>query len=44
MIDLEARDSLLGRNLLGVYDRYEWHHLGPLWLLALGVVRWAGGG
>jgi len=44
VIDLEARDSLLGRNLLGVYDRFGWHHLGPLWLLALGLVRWAGGG
>ena len=44
VIDLEARDSLLGRNLLGVYDRYGWHHLGPLWLLGLGLARWAGGG
>lgn len=43
-IDLEARDSLLGRNLLGVYDRYGWHHLGPLWLLGLGLVRSVGGG
>src|SRR5208282_6301910 len=25
LIDMEARDSLLGRNLLGVYDRYGWH-------------------
>src|ERR1019366_2705544 len=32
LIDLEARNSLVGRNLLGVYDRYGWHHLGPLWL------------
>ena len=44
LIDIEARDSLLGRNLLGVYDRYGWHHLGPLWLLLLGVARWLGGG
>ena len=44
LIDLEARNSLLGRNLLGVYDRYGWHHLGPLWLLVLGVARWLGGG
>jgi len=44
LIDLEARDSLLGRNLLGVYDRYGWHHLGPMWLLVLGVSRWLGGG
>jgi hypothetical protein len=44
LIDIEARDSLLGRNLLGVYDRYGWHHLGPLWLLLLGVSRWLGGG
>ena len=44
LIDIEARDSLLGRNLLGVYDRYGWHHLGPLWLLVLGVSRWLGGG
>ena len=44
VIDLEARDSLLGRNLLGVYDRYGWHHPGPLWLLWLGIVRWVGGG
>ena len=44
VIDLEARDSLLGRNLLGVYDRYGWHHLGPLWLLVLGLARWVGGG
>ena len=44
LIDIEARNSLLGRNLLGVYDRYGWHHLGPLWLLALGVFRWLGGG
>ncbi len=44
LIDMEARDSLLGRNLLGVYDRYGWHHLGPMWLLLLGVSRWLGGG
>lgn len=44
LIDIEARDSLLGRNLLGVYDRYGWHHLGPIWLLLLGVFRWLGGG
>ena len=44
LIDIEARNSLLGRNLLGVYDRYGWHHLGPLWLLLLGVFRWVGGG
>ncbi len=44
LIDLEARNSLLGRNLLGVYDRYGWHHLGPFWLLVLGVARWLGGG
>ncbi len=44
LIDIEARDSLLGRNLLGVYDRYGWHHIGPLWLLLLGVARWLGGG
>lgn len=44
VIDLEARDSLLGRNLLGVYDRYWWHHPGLLWLLWLGIVRWVGGG
>jgi hypothetical protein len=44
LIDIEARNSLLGRNLLGVYDRYGWHHLGPLWLLLLGVSRWLGGG
>ena len=44
LIDIEARDSLLGRNLLGVYDRYGWHHLGPLWLLLLGISRWLGGG
>lgn len=44
LIDIEARDSLLGRNLLGVYDRYGWHHLGPIWLLVLGVFRWLGGG
>jgi hypothetical protein len=44
VIDLEARDSLLGRNLLGVYDRYGWHHPGPLWLLWLGIVRWVGEG
>jgi hypothetical protein len=44
LIDLEARNSVIGRNLLGVYDRYGWHHLGPLWLLILGVFRWLGGG
>jgi hypothetical protein len=44
LIDIEARNSLLGRNLLGVYDRYGWHHPGSLWLLILGVFRWAGGG
>ena len=44
LIDLEARSSLVGHNLLGVYDRYGWHHLGPLWLLVLGVFRWLGGG
>lgn len=44
VIDLEARNSLLGRNLLGVYDRYGWHHLGPLWLLLLALFRAAGGG
>ncbi len=44
LIDIEARNSLVGRNLLGVYDRYGWHHLGPLWLLVLGVARWLGGG
>jgi hypothetical protein len=44
LIDIEARDSLLGRNLLGVYDRYGWHHLGPIWLLLLGLARWLGGG
>jgi hypothetical protein len=43
-IDLEARNSVLGRNLLGVYDRYGWHHPGPLWLLLLGLFRLAGGG
>jgi hypothetical protein len=41
---MEARNSLVGRNLLGVYDRYGWHHLGPMWLLVLGVFRWLGGG
>ncbi len=44
LIDLEAHNSLVGRNLLGVYDRYGWHHLGPLWLAVLGVFRWLGGG
>jgi hypothetical protein len=44
LIDIEARNSLLGRNLLGVYDRYGWHHLGPLWLEVLGLARWLGGG
>jgi hypothetical protein len=44
LIDIEARNTLLGRNLLGVYDRYGWHHLGPLWLFVLGVARWLGGG
>jgi hypothetical protein len=44
LIDIEARNSLLGRNLLGVYDRYGWHHLGPMWLSLLGVFRWLGGG
>ncbi len=44
LIDIEARNSLLGRNLLGVYDRYGWHHLGPIWLLLLGLFRWLGGG
>jgi len=44
LIDLEARNSLVGRNLLGVYDRYGWHHLGPLWLAVLGVFRELGGG
>lgn len=44
LIDIEARDSLDGRNLLGVYDRYGWHHLGPMWLLILGVARWLGAG
>ena len=44
LIDLEARNSLTGHNLLGVYDRYGWHHLGPMWLLLLGVFRWMGGG
>ena len=44
LIDIEARNSILGRNLLGVYDRYGWHHPGPLWLLILGVFRWVGGG
>ena len=44
LIDIEARNSLLGRNLLGVYDRYGWHHLGPMWLLVLGTFRWLGGG
>jgi hypothetical protein len=44
LIDIEARNSILGRNLLGVYDRFGWHHPGPLWLLILGVFRWVGGG
>jgi hypothetical protein len=44
LIDLEARNSLLGHNLLGVYDRFGWHHLGPLWLAVLGIFRWLGGG
>ncbi|HMK96494.1 MAG TPA: hypothetical protein VK425_03045, partial [Acidimicrobiales bacterium] len=44
LIDLEARDTVLGRNLLGVYDRYGWHHLGPVWLGVLGAARWVGGG
>ena len=44
LIDIEARNSLLGRNLLGVYDRYGWHHLGPMWLLVLGAFRWLGPG
>lgn len=44
LIDLEAHNSVLGRNLLGVYDRYGWHHLGPLWLAVLGVFRWLGDG
>jgi hypothetical protein len=44
LIDLEAHNSLVGRNLLGVYDRYGWHHLGPLWLAVLGVFRWLGAG
>lgn len=44
LIDIEARSTLAGHNLLGVYDRYGWHHLGPLWLFVLGVARWLGGG
>jgi hypothetical protein len=44
LIDLEARSTLTGHNLLGVYDRYGWHHLGPLWLAVLGVFRELGGG
>jgi hypothetical protein len=44
LIDIEARNSLLGDNLLGVYDRYGWHHPGPAWLLVLGLFRWLGGG
>lgn len=44
VIDIEARNTLTGRNLLGVYDRYGWHHPGPLWLALLGVFRWLGGG
>jgi hypothetical protein len=44
LIDIEARNSLTGHNLLGVYDRYGWHHLGPLWLQVLGLFRWLGGG
>ena len=44
LIDLEAHNSLVGRDLLGVYDRYGWHHLGPVWLQLLGVARWLGGG
>ena len=44
LIDLEAHNSLIGRNLLGVYDRYGWHHLGPFWLALLGVFRWLGAG
>jgi hypothetical protein len=44
LIDVEARDSVTGRNLLGVYDRYGWHHLGPAWLVVLGLFRWLGGG
>jgi hypothetical protein len=44
VIDIEARNSLVGRNLLGVYDRYGWHHPGPLWLVLLGLFRWLGAG
>ncbi len=44
LIDLEAHNSLVGRDLLGVYDRYGWHHPGPVWLQLLGVARWLGGG
>ena len=44
LIDIEARNSLSGHNLVGVYDRYGWHHLGPLWLQVLGLFRWLGGG
>lgn len=44
LIDIEARDTLAGHNLLGVYDRYGWHHLGPIWLWLLGLARWLGGG
>jgi hypothetical protein len=44
LIDIEAHSSILGRNLLGVYDRYGWHHPGPIWLLTLGVFRELGGG
>jgi hypothetical protein len=44
LIDIEARDALVGRDLLGVYDRYGWHHPGPLWLILLGLFREVGGG
>jgi hypothetical protein len=44
LIDIEAGDALVGRDLLGVYDRYGWHHPGPFWLVLLGVFRQLGGG
>ncbi|MDQ1396754.1 MAG: hypothetical protein QOG64_2013 [Acidimicrobiaceae bacterium] len=40
LLELAARDTLRGHNLLGPYSRFGWHHPGPAYFLWLALPVW----
>jgi len=40
LITLAARDVLRGRQLLGPYSRFGWHHPGPTYFFLLAIPTW----